>query len=81
MEKYLKYYNEVQIMRNGMEQVKTTNGSVAVEPSKARAGEEITVKITYTVGEDPVYIGGVLRFYKTPDPDAHFSRLYHGGYQ
>ena len=46
MEKYLKYYNEVQIMRNGMEQVKTTNGSVAVEPSKARAGEEITVKIT-----------------------------------
>lgn len=62
MEKYLKYYNEVQIMRNGMEQVKTTNGSVAVEPSKARAGEEITVKITYTVGEDPVYIGGVLRF-------------------
>lgn len=62
MEKYLKYFNEVQIMRNGMEQVKTDNGSVSVEPQQAFAGEETTVTITYTVGEEPIYIGGVLRF-------------------
>ena len=62
MERYLKYYHEVQIMRNGMEQVKSTNGSVSVTPEKAFAGEEITVQVTYTVGEEPIYIGGVLRF-------------------
>lgn len=62
MEKYLKYYNEVQIMRNGMEQVKTTNGFVKVEPVQAFAGENKTVVITYTVGEEPICIGGVLKF-------------------
>ena len=30
MEKRLKYYNEVQIMWNGMEQISRTNGSVSV---------------------------------------------------
>lgn len=62
MGKYLEFYNEVQIMRNGMEQVRRDNGSVAVEPARARAGEIKTVTITYTVGEQPIFIGGVLRF-------------------
>lgn len=62
MAKRLKYFNEVQIMRNGMEQVKTTNGSVKVLPKEVTAGGQGTLTITYTVGEEPIYIGGVLRF-------------------
>lgn len=62
MEKRLKYFNEVQIMRNGMECVKETNGSVEVAPTSALAGSPVTVKVTYTVGEEPIYVGGVLRF-------------------
>ena len=38
MAKRLKYFNEVQIMRNNMELVKDTNGSVSVTP------EEVTVQ-------------------------------------
>lgn len=81
MGKYLKHYNEVQIMRNGMEQVKTTNGYVTVEPAKITVGEEITVKITYTVGEEPIYIGGVLRFtipfgFKKPQIDMPIFPAY-----
>ena len=60
--KRLKYFHEIQIMRNGMEQVKSGNGTVAVEPAWADAGADMTVKVTYTVGEDTIYIGGVLRF-------------------
>lgn len=60
--KRLKYFHEVQIMRNGMEQVKHSNGTVMVEPACVPAGAEATVSVTYTVGEDPIYIGGVLRF-------------------
>ena len=59
--KRLKYFHEIQIMRNGMEQVKSGNGTVAVEPAWADAGADMTVKVTYTVGEDTIYIGGVLR--------------------
>lgn len=62
MSRRLKYFNEVQIMRNGMEQVRTTNGSVRVTPEEAAAGEQGTVTVTYTVGRDAVFIGGVLRF-------------------
>lgn len=60
--KRLNYFNEVQIMRNGMEQVKSSNGTVEVEPASVPVGAEVTVKVTYTVGDDPIYIGGVLRF-------------------
>lgn len=62
MEKRLKYFNEVQIMHNGMEHISSTNGTVSVEPKKAVVGQPITLKITYTVGEDVIYDGGVLRF-------------------
>ena len=62
MEKRLKYYNEVQIMWNGMEQISRTNGSVSVEPADVSVGQDITAKVTYTVGEDPIFIGGVVRF-------------------
>lgn len=62
MSKRLQHYNEIQIMRNGMEQVKDTNGSVTVFPKEVTAGEQKTFYITYTVGRDTVYIGGILRF-------------------
>ncbi len=81
MGKYLNHYNEIQIMRNGMEQVKTTNGYVEVEPTNAIVGEERTVRITYTVGEEPIYIGGVLRFtipfgFKKPQIDMPIFPAY-----
>lgn len=62
MSKRLKHYNEIQIMRNGMEQVKDTNGSVSVFPKEVTAGEQNTFYITYTVGKDTLHIGGILRF-------------------
>ena len=62
MDKRLNYYNEVQIMWNGMEQIRQTNGSVSVSPAEAPVGTDITVTVTYTVGEDTIYTGGVIRF-------------------
>lgn len=62
MDRRLNYYNEVQIMWNGMEQIRQTNGSVSVSPSEAPVGSDVTVKVAYTVGADPIYIGGVIRF-------------------
>lgn len=62
MKKRLQYFNEIQIMRNGMEQVKTTNGSLTVWPEEVQTGESGTFKLTYTVGEDIIEIGGVVRF-------------------
>lgn len=62
MAKRLKYFNEVQIMRNNMELVKDTNGSVSVTPEEVTVQDRGTFVITYTVGDDPIHIGGVLRF-------------------
>lgn len=62
MARRLKYFNEVQIMRNNMEQVKENNGTVRVEPEEITVGGSGTFTVTYTVGDEPLYIGGVLRF-------------------
>ena len=53
MAKRLKYFNEVQIMRNNMELVKDTNGSVSVTPEEVTVQDRGTFVITYTVGDDP----------------------------
>lgn len=58
MAKRLKYFNEVQIMRNNMELVKDTNGSVSVTPEEVTVQDRGTFVITYTVGDDPIHIGG-----------------------
>ncbi|MBE6036606.1 MAG: DUF3604 domain-containing protein [Clostridiales bacterium] len=62
MSKRLQYFNEVQIMHNGMEHISSTNGTVSVFPEEATVGQPVTVKVTYTVGEDVIYANGVLRF-------------------
>lgn len=62
MEKRLKYFNEVQIMHNGMEHISSTNGTVAVSPTQTIVGQDITVEVTYTVGQDVIFDNGVLRF-------------------
>ena len=56
MAKRLKYFNEVQIMRNNMELVKDTNGSVSVTPEEVTVQDRGTFVITYTVGDDPIHI-------------------------
>ena len=53
MAKRLKYFNEVQIMRNNMELVNDTNGSVSVTPEEVTVQDRGTFVITYTVGDDP----------------------------
>ncbi|MFR6334323.1 MAG: Na+/H+ antiporter NhaC family protein, partial [Eisenbergiella sp.] len=58
MAKRLKYFYEVQIMRNNMELVKDTNGSVSVTPEEVTVQDRGTFVITYTVGDDPIHIGG-----------------------
>lgn len=62
MSKRLQYFNEVQIMHNGMEHISSTNGTVSVFPVEAKVGQPVTVRITYTVGQDIIYPNGVLRF-------------------
>jgi hypothetical protein len=60
--KRLKHFNEVQIMRNGMEKVIGTNGSVQVSLKELQVGQRCTIQIIYTVGKDKIYPGGVIRF-------------------
>lgn len=62
MEKRLKFFNEVQIMRNGMEEVLESNGHVELSVEELTCGESCSLEIIYTTGEDPIYPGGVLRF-------------------
>ncbi len=62
MKKVLNYRHEIQIMRNEMEQTSRSNGSVTVSPGNAVAKENKTFDIVYTVGEDTIFIGGVVRF-------------------
>ena len=60
--KRLKYFNEIQIMRNGMEKVIGTNGSVEISVKELQVGQRCTIQIIYTVGKDKIYPGGVIRF-------------------
>lgn len=62
MNKRLQYFNELQIMRNGMEHVIATNGSVELDTEQLTVGQRCTIRITYVVGQDPIYPGGVIRF-------------------
>lgn len=58
----LKYYNEVQIMRNEMEHSRNDNGTITVMPDVLKVREGCTLSLTYTVGKMPIEIGGVIRF-------------------
>lgn len=73
MAKRLKYFNEVQIMRNNMELVKDTNGSVSVTPEEVTVQDRGTFVITYTVGDDPIHIGEGVNFFVSLKLEVPFS--------
>lgn len=60
--KKLQYFNEIQIMRNGMEPISDSNGSVDTLEKHFICGQDCTIHVVYTVGEDIIYPGGVIRF-------------------
>lgn len=57
-----KYYCSPTVSRSDMEMVKENIGKVNVTPTEVIAGECQSYKITYTVGEERIEIGGVIRF-------------------
>ena len=57
-----KYYGSPTVSRSDMEMVKENIGKVNVTPTEVIAGESQSYKITYTVGEERIEIGGVIRF-------------------